>query len=91
MKTISKDSVDNLFRITRKYYKTGDVDSLPARLEMAEKLSKEAFDSPDSWLGFAEMASAIVGNDLKCQTIESDSIYKIFEILGFTVEEGVKK
>ena len=43
MKIISKETLDEIIRLTKKYNKTGDVDILPKKHEKAFQLSKEAF------------------------------------------------
>ena len=42
MKTVSKRLVDNLFRLTKKFYKTGDSDYLTARRHYSHLLDEIA-------------------------------------------------
>lgn len=38
---LKKELVDELIRITKKYYKTGDIDILPAMIKAEEALAQE--------------------------------------------------
>ena len=53
MRIISKETLDEIIRLTKKYNKTGDVDILPKKHEKAFQLSKEAFKGKnDRWISF---------------------------------------
>lgn len=82
MKIISKETLDEIIRLTKKYNKTGDVDILPNKHEKAFQLSKEAFGGDGWWLSFVDLVSAAL--DLK-DTVTSEDIYSLFKILGLEV------
>lgn len=84
MKIISKETLDEIIRLTKKYNKTGDVDILPKKHEKAFQLSKEAFGKNDRWISFTDLTKAAL--DLK-DTVTSEEIYSLFKILGLEVSE----
>lgn len=84
MKTISKETLDEIIRLTKKYNKTGDVDILPKKHEKAFQLSKEAFGTDINWINFTDLVNAAL--DLK-DTVTSEEIYSLFKILGLEVSE----
>ena len=79
MKTISKEPLDEIIRLTKKYNKTGDVDILPKKHEKAFQLSKEAFGKNDRWISFTDLTKAALA--LK-DTVSSEELYRLFKILG---------
>ena len=84
MKIISKETLDEVIRLTKKYNKTGDVDILPKNHEKAFQLSKEAFGKDSMWLSFTGLVRAAL--DLK-YNVTSEEIYSLFKILGLEVSE----
>ncbi len=84
MKIISKETLDEVIRLTKKFNKTGDVDILPKKHEKAFQLSKEAFGKNDRWISFTDLTKAAL--DLK-DTVTSEEIYSLFKILGLEVSE----
>ena len=84
MKIISKKTLDEIIRLTKKFNKTGDVDILPKKHEKAFQLSKEAFGKNDRWISFTDLIKAAL--DLK-DTVTSEDIYSLFKILGLEVSE----
>lgn len=92
MKTIKKETLDELIRITKKYYKTTDTDLLPKRFELAEQLSKQAFETENKWLAFCDLVSSVIGGSGLNQNATNETVYEIFNLLGISVEEkGAKK
>lgn len=86
IKTIQKSSLDKLIRIVRKYYKTGDTDLLDVNTIVARQLSSEAFKNDAHWLAFADIASSIVSTRGLKPTATNEEIYRVFGILGYSVE-----
>lgn len=84
MKIISKETLDEIIRLTKKFNKTGDVDILPEKHEKAFQLSKEAFGEDRRWIDFTDLVNAAL--DLK-DTVTSEDIYSLFKILGLEVAE----
>lgn len=89
MKQINKALLDELMRLERKYWKTHDTDILPYRIEMAKRLSEQAFGNQDHWLGFSGIVDSILGG--KGLALKSGAtnavVYKVLEVLGFEVVE----
>ena len=61
MKSIKKSTLLDLARLTRKYTRTGDVDILSTRIEIAKKLATQAYGKDNAWLPFADFMNATVG------------------------------
>lgn len=79
---LRKDLVDELIRVTKKYYRTGDIDILPAVNDASESLEKNCKASFDvlSLIGNLAKFSAYV------KGITYKDIYKALEIFGVIVE-----
>ena len=85
MKPIPKENLDELIRLTKKYYRTGDVDILPARSQAAEQLSLSVCGSGVGRLAFGDIVSAIFGGfGLKRDATYQD-VYDVFALLGYEV------
>jgi hypothetical protein len=85
MKVIQRKMLDELIRLRRKYWKTGDVDVLPAGYEKAKEISNAVFGNIYRNTGFCGLVDAILsGNGLRPNASNKD-IYTAFEAVGFTV------
>lgn len=88
MKKVNKDQLNELIRLSRKYWKRGDADILDTRTSLAREMSYKAFKTESYWNNFADLVDGCV--NLNKHSSNRD-IYKIFEILGFEiVQEEVK-
>ena len=58
MKTVSKNTVDELCRVVRKYWKTGDTDILSKKHEILRLLAEECYGNRNKWNVFEELVSA---------------------------------
>ena len=85
MKPIPKENLDELIRLTKKYYRTGDVDILPARSQAANQLSVSIRGDTLSSLAFTDVVSAMFGGfGLKRDATYQD-VYDVFALLGYEV------
>jgi len=83
MKTVKKKTMDDMIRVTRKYWQTGDADYLSARNEKADALSVEAFESSsEHWIHFTDLINAAVGLD---KNVTNQNIYAMFHLAGIEV------
>jgi len=55
MRSVKKETMDELIRISKKYWRTGDTDILPARIKLAEELSDQAFGNAYNWCSFSDL------------------------------------
>ena len=79
MKPINRKSLDDLIRIARKYWGTGDVDFLAAIFESGKKLSKQAFDNEVHWCNFCDAVSGVIKLN---PAITNETICQIFSLVG---------
>ena len=85
MKPIPKENLDELIRLTKKYYRTSDVDILPARYKAADQLSISVRGDTMSALRFSDVVSAMFGGfGLKRDATYQD-VYDVFALLGYEV------
>ena len=85
MKPIPKESLDELIRLTKKYYRTSDVDILAARAQAADRLSESVRGDDLSSLAFSDVVSAMLGGfGLKRDATYQD-VYDVFALLGYEV------
>ena len=88
MKTIKAKTLNEFIRIIKKYYRTGDTDLFPKKLELAEQLSKQAFETEANWLAFCDLVGSVIGGSGLKRNATNKEIYAIFELLGVHVEEA---
>jgi len=85
MKQIPQKPLDELIRLTKKYYSTGDVDILAARTEAATALSTSLRGDNLANYCFADIVGAIFnGFGLKKDATRQD-VYDVFALLGYEV------
>ena len=85
MKSIKKSTLLYLARFTRKYARTGDVDILSTRIEIAKKLATQAYGDDDAWIAFANFVSATVGAYALYPECTDEEICDLFKALKFEV------
>ena len=85
MKSIKKSTLLDLARLTRKYTRTGDVDILSIRIEIAEKLATQAYGKDNAWLPFADFMNATVGVYALYPECTDEEICELFRTLKFEV------
>ena len=84
MKKVNKKSMDELIRISKKYWRTGDTDLVPARIKFAEELSDQAFGNDYNWCSFSDLVNSAVKFNKR---ITNQTIYKMFALAGISVNE----
>ena len=85
MKSIKKSTLLDLARLTRKYIRTGDVDILSTRIEIAKKLATQAYGKDNAWLPFADFMNATVGVYALYPECTDEEICDLFKALKFEV------
>ena len=85
MKSIKKSTLLDLARLTRKYTRTGDVDILSTRIEIAKKLATQAYGKDNAWLPFADFMNATVGVYALYPECTDEEICDLFKALKFEV------
>ena len=85
MKAIKKSTLLELARITRKYARTGDVDNISTRIEIAKKLATQAYGKVYAWLPFADFMNATVGVFALYPDCTDEEICELFKALKFEV------
>lgn len=84
MRSVKKETMDELARITRKYWTTGDTDIFDAKHRKARELSEQAFGSDAKWLQFCDIVDGVICLN---RNVPNDTIYKIFGLLCIEVNE----
>jgi len=84
MRSVKKETMDELARIIRKYWATGDTDILDAKHRKARELSEQAFGSDAKWLQFCDIVDGAIYLN---RNVPNDTIYKIFGLLCIEVNE----
>ena len=87
MRSVKKETMDELVRVVRKYWATGDTDFFDATHRKARKLSEQAFGSEAKWLQFCDILNGAICLN---RNVSNDTIYKIFGLLGINVSAPVE-
>ena len=85
MKSIKKSTLLDLARLTRKYTRTGDVDILSTRIEIAKKLATQAYGKDNAWSSFASFVDAVVGVYSFYPKCTNEELCELFKALKFEV------
>lgn len=88
MRTIYKDCLDEIIRLTRKYTKTGDVDVLSLKHRFDNQASMSAFGTNSKWLAIDDIVSAILGPGGINKSAPNSMIYDIFKVVGIEIKES---
>ena len=83
MRSVKKETMDEMARIVRKYWATGDSDLFGAKYRKASELSEQAFGSDEKWLQFCDILDGAICLN---RNVSNDIIYKIFGLLCIEVE-----
>lgn len=84
MKIVNKKSMDELIRICKKYWRTGDTDIIRAIIKLAEELSDQAFGNNYNWCSFSDLVNSAVKFN---ESITNQTIYRMFALAGISVDE----
>ena len=85
MRSVKKETMDELIRVVRKYWSSGDTDILDAKHRKGHELSEQAYGSDAKWLPLLDIVDGVINLN---QNTSNDTIYKIFGLLGIAVEAG---
>ena len=85
MKAIKKSTLLELARIVRKYARTGDVDILNTKIEVAKELATQAYGKDNAWSSFAGFVDAVVGVYALYPKCTNEEICELFRAMKFEV------
>ena len=85
MKSIKKSTLLELARITRRYARTGDINILSARIEIAKELARQAYGRDVAWLPFVDFAESTCGVYALWHNCTNEDFCKLFRAMGFEV------
>ena len=85
MKAIKKSTLLELARIVRKYARTGDIDILSAKFEIAKKLATQAYGKDNAWSAFSNLVDAAVGVYALYPKCTNEELCELFRALKFEV------
>ena len=83
MKSIKKSTLLELARIVRKYARTGDVDILSTRIEIAKELTTQAYGKDNAWSAFSSLVDAAVGVYALYPKCTNEELCELFRALKF--------
>lgn len=85
MKKVSYKLVEKLARITRKFDKTGDIDLLDARVNVAKAIAQAVFGRDKYWISFCDLFDSICGV-LSLKKCTNNEIIQVLRILDIEVD-----
>ena len=85
MKSIKRSTLLELARLTRKYTRTGDIDILSTRIEIAKELATQAYGKDNAWLPFTEFVNAVIGVYALYPDCTDEEICDLFKASKFEV------
>ncbi len=89
MRSVKKETMDELVRVVRKRKVTHDDDLMPAQFRIADELATQAFgiDFGVKWLAFTDVVDGVLGLN---QNTSNDAIYAIFQLIGIEASTPVE-
>ena len=89
MRSVKKETMDELVRVVRKRKVTHDDDLMPAQFRIADELATQAFgiDLCAKWLAFSDVVDGVLSLN---QNTSNDAIYAIFQLIGIDVSAPVE-
>ena len=89
MRSVKKETMDEMLRLSRKRKVTHDDDLISTQFRIAEELATQAFgiDFGVKWLAFSDVVGGVLSLN---QNTSNDTIYKIFGLLGIEVSAPVE-
>lgn len=85
MTKVDKQLLDELIRVTKKFFATSDSDLLPKRSKLSYDLAVKTFDENFYWFSLEGLVTAIFGGFGLAEDATNEDVYKIFAILGYEV------
>ena len=91
MKQVSKKRMDDLIRISRKFWKTGDKDLLGTRTNIARGLSASAFNGNDGrWDDFQNIVDLCTRSWSFLPNATNTQIYSVFSVFDIEVVDDTE-
>ena len=89
MRSVKKETMDELVRVVRKRKVTHDDDLMPAQFRIADELATQAFgiDFGVKWLAFTDVVDGVLSLN---QNTSNDAIYAIFQLIGIEASTPVE-
>ena len=89
MRSVKKETMDELVRVVRKRKVTHDDDLISTQFGIAEELEAQAFgiDCGVKWLAFSDVVDGVLGLN---QNTSNDAIYAIFQLIGIEASTPVE-
>lgn len=84
---IDKGMLDELIRLERKYTRTGDVDILEKKDQIAMDISQSTIGSTRKFIAFSDTVGSVLGPLGHDKNATNETIYKVFEALGYEIEK----
>ena len=85
MKNIEKSKLDELIRLDRKYWDTGDTDILTAQRQVANEISCDLFGKTSMSNTISDAVGVVISPFGLTSDKSNQQVYKLFEALGFEV------
>jgi len=87
MRSVKKETMDEMLRLARKRKVTHDDDLMPAQFRIADELAAQAFgiDLCAKWLAFSDVVDGVLSLN---RNTSNDAIYAIFQLIG--IEAGAQ-
>lgn len=88
MKQIKKSQLDEVIKLSREYWETGNHGLLPARIDTAEEVER---DTGIDWLSLIDFVDGITRRRGLLHEADNETIYEVFRILGWELTDEVKE
>lgn len=87
MRSVKKETMDELAWVVREYWATSDKDILDLKHRKGRELSEQAYESDAKWLQFCDIVDGAICIN---RNVSNDIIYKIFGLLCIEVSAPVE-
>ena len=88
MKQIKKSQLDEVIKLSREYWETGNRALLPARIDSAEEVER---DAGIDWLSLLDFVDGIIRRKGLLHEADNEIIYEVFRILGWEFTDEVEE
>ena len=88
MKQIKKSRLDEVIKLSREYWETGNRGLLPARMDAAEEVER---DAGIDWLSLLNFVDGIIRRRGLLHEADNETIHEIFRFLGWEFTDEVKE
>lgn len=87
MKQIVKSQLDEVIKLSREYWETGNRGLLAVRMDAAEEVERA---TGIDWLSLLDTVDGILRRRGLLHEADNEKIYEVFRIMGWEVSEGVE-